>query len=178
MATDPRGGPLPDHGFDIIGRTQWSARPPTSRDMRTARSVDTVYIHWPGASGSLASINTPAEERQWMRDTQRFHMETRGWVDFAYNYAIFRSGRVYAGRTFRVVPASQAPFNTPGVSICCVLGPPDPITHAMQENLFDFVRWCEKYARHDLAVKGHRQVNSTSCPGEKLMLLVPRLNRL
>jgi hypothetical protein len=140
--------------------------------------VDTVYIHWPGATSSLKGINTPAEERQWMRDTQRFHMDTRGWSDFAYNYAIFASGRIYAGRTFRVVPASQAPYNTSGVSICCVLGPGDSVPRAMKENLRDFVRWCEDYANHDLAVKGHQQVNQTTCPGPALMRLVPGLSRL
>lgn len=169
---------MPDHGFDIIPRSRWGARPPRNRDTRAPSVVDTVYVHWPGATGSLAGINTPAEERQWMRDTQRFHMDTRGWADFAYNYAIFPSGRIYAGRTFKVVPASQAPHNTTGVSICCVIGPPDEVTPAMWENLREFVRWCEKYARHDLRCKGHRQVNQTTCPGDKLMQLVPRLDRI
>jgi hypothetical protein len=167
------------HGFDIVSRTRWGARAPSSRVTRAAATVDTVYLHWPGATSSLAGINTPAEERQWMRDTQAFHMgPQRGWSDFAYNYAMFPSGRVYAGRTLKVVPASQAPYNTTGVSICCVIGPPDPVTAAMRENLRDFVRWAEGYARHDLHVKGHRQVNQTTCPGDKLMAIVPRLDRI
>lgn len=169
---------MPAHGFDIISRSRWGARQPESRTTRPPGQVNTVFLHWPGAPGSLSGVNTPAEERQWMRDTQRFHMETRGWSDFAYNYAMFRSGRVYAGRTFKVVPASQAPQNTNGVSICCVIGAPDAVTAAMRENLIDFVRWCEKYAGHDLAVKGHRDVNQTTCPGDRLMALVPRLNRI
>lgn len=190
------------HGFDIVSRSQWGARPPRSRTTRKPSAVTTVYIHWPGAPGTLrdeqddnektanecvlpaefmaraSRIDTIAEERAYMREIQAFHMDQRGWSDFAYNYMIFRSGRVYAGRTFKVVPASQAPFNTTGVSICCAIGAADTVSSAMKENLIDFVRWCERYARHDLACKGHRQVNQTSCPGDRLMKLVPALDRI
>jgi hypothetical protein len=169
---------MPDHGFNIISRHVWRARAARSRTTRPPSRVNTVFIHWPGATGSLRGINTPEEERRWMRDTQVFHQETRGWSDFAYNYAIFPSGRIYAGRTFRVVPASQAPQNTNGVSIVCVLGTGDPVTRAMRENLVDFCRWAERYAGHDLRVRGHQEVNQTSCPGPALMRLVPSLSRL
>lgn len=187
------------HGFNLISRSRWGARQPRSRVTRTPGSVDTVYIHWPGAPGSLrkqdeenvcdcvlppdlaaraSRIDTAAEERAYMREIQNFHMDTRGWADIAYNYVIFRSGRIYAGRTFKVVPASQAPYNTHGVSICCVIGAADEVSPAMWENLRDFVPWCEDYARHDLHCKGHRQVNQTTCPGDRLMKLVPRLDRI
>jgi hypothetical protein len=223
------------HGFDVISRSHWGARQPRQRTTRNPATVNTVYIHWPGAASSLRHggrtielptldellalareaegaradevpevlralrtpedqvtdcvlppdliartrrIDTAAEERAYVRDIQRFHMDVRLWNDIAYNYLEFRSGRVYAGRTFKVVPASQAPYNTSGVSICCVIGAPDEVSPAMWENLRDFVAWCERYARHDLACKGHRQVNQTTCPGDRLMQLVPRLDRI
>jgi hypothetical protein len=195
------------HGFDIVSRTQWGARPARSRVTQNARSVDTLYIHWPGATGSLRGIDTRTEEKRWMRDTQAFHQnartgrivadpargillpcggddgfarseDERGWSDFAYSYALFLSGRVYAGRTFKVVPASQAPDNTNTVSVCCVMGAADAISDAMKETLREFVRWAEKYAHRELDVQAHRDVNQTSCPGDKLAAYVPRLDRI
>lgn len=117
-------------------------------------------------------------ERAYMREIQNFHMNVRGWSDYAYNYALFQSGRVYAGRTFQYVPASQAPFNTHGVSLTCNIGTGDQPSVAMRNTMREFVRWAEKYAGHDLHVKGHRDVNQTSCPGDRLYRLVPSLDRL
>lgn len=190
-------------GFDIVQRSQWKARKPRQVTTRNASTVKDLYIHWPGDAGVLRQseqlrvpeeaandclldpnlvaragrIDTVEEEKAYCRSVQNFHMDVRGWNDIAYNYLIFKSGRIYAGRTFKVVPASQAPFNTNGVSICCVLGTADlAIPHTMKENLRDFVAWAETYARHELKVKGHRDVNQTTCPGPTLYAYVDNLD--
>jgi len=105
-------------------------------------------------------------------------MDTRGWSDFAYNYVVFRSGRIYAGRTFKVVPAAQEGHNTNTVAVCCVIGATDSISSAMKETLREVVRWAEKYAGHELRVRAHRDVGSTTCPGPKLAAFVPSLDRV
>lgn len=113
-----------------------------------------------------------------MRDTQRFHMDTRGWSDFAYNYAIFPSGRIYAGRTFQYVPAAQEGHNTNTVAVCCVIGAPDQIPAPMRETLREFVRWAEDYAHRELKVRGHRDVGQTTCPGDRLFEFTRSLDRI
>lgn len=194
-------------GFDVVQRSTWGARSPKSRTRRTAATVDTVFIHWPGGPTHIGRekdrvpedqaqechvpeellqlLNTQAirsgsveAERAYMREIQAFHMDVRGWSDYAYNYALFQSGRVYAGRTFQYVPASQAPYNTHGVSLTCNIGTGDYPSVAMRSTMREFVRWAMKYAGHDLRVKGHRDVNPTSCPGDRLYRLVPQLDRL
>lgn len=195
-------------GFDIVNRRQWGARSPRQVTSRTNGTVTELYVHWPGDPGILRQdgdekwlkcpedephgcilpdelvaragrINTPAEEKGYTRGVQNFHMDVRGWNDIAYNYLVFKSGRIYSGRTFKVVPASQAPFNTHGVSICAILGTGDTtIPPQMRESLREFVRWCEKYAGHGLKVRGHKDVNQTSCPGPTLYAYVDNLDRI
>jgi N-acetylmuramoyl-L-alanine amidase len=159
-------------------RTDGPRLAPRSVTHRRSAVINTVYLHWPGAPGSLLGINTREEERRWMRDIYRFHVGSRGWSDFAYNHAIFPSGHIHRGRGLNAVPAAQAPFNTTGLAIVCVLGAGDRPTRAMRENLADYVRWAERSTGHDLRVRGHRDVNRTTCPGDALMRLVPDLSRL
>lgn len=166
-------------GFDI--RTEWrrGGFTPESRTRRSRGGITAVYLHWPGAPGSLRSINTLDDEIQWMRDTWRFHTgPQRNWSDFAYNHAIFLSGRVHRGRGLDFIPAAQQNFNTTGLAIVCVLGATDAVSAAMRENLIDYVRWAERACGHDLRVRGHQDVNQTTCPGPALMREVPRLSRL
>lgn len=167
------------YGFNIVQRNTWGARKPRATTRQNPKAVRELFIHWPATPGSTKHINTRAEERAWMRQIQNFHMDTRGWNDFAYNYAIFPSGRIYAGRTFRNVPAGQEGHNTNTVAIVCVLGMADDhIPAAMKSNLRDFVRWAEKYAGHELKVRGHKEVSPTSCPGPTLMSFVDNLDRV
>lgn len=166
-------------GFNIVQRDTWGARKPKSVTIQNPRNIHELFIHWPATPGSTSNINTITEERAWMRQIQNFHMDTRDWSDFAYNYAIFPSGRIYAGRTMRRVPAAQEGHNTNTVAICCVLGIGDThIPGAMKANLRQFVRWAEKYTHNELKVRGHKDVGQTSCPGPVLYAYVDDLDRV
>lgn len=195
-------------GFTIVSRKAWGARPPRNVTVQDKRSVRELFIHWPGSAGSLLHINTRAEEAAHMRADQNFHMnarerlaradlagdtaratflrqefgdyeDERGWSDIAYNYEVFPSGRVYRGRGFTHVPAGQLNHNAGTVAVCCVLGSADrEIPSAMNLTLRRFVAWAEKYATHELKVRGHGEVVNTSCPGPALRAFVPRLDRV
>lgn len=169
---------MPPKGFNIVERATWGARPPRARTPQNPRSVDELFFHWPGSSGSLRGINTTAEERRWMRDIQNFHMDTRGWSDFAYSYAIFLSGRIYRGRGFRNVPAGQEGHNTNTVAVVFVVGTADSVSSAMRETAREFTRWAERYARRELLVRGHGAVSQTSCPGPAITRLAAECNRV
>jgi hypothetical protein len=160
--------------MNAVSRKRWGARAPKSRTRNT--KVTQLFLHWNGgAPRSFRHINTEAEERELMRSTQRFHMDTRGWSDFAYSYAIMPSGRVYMGRGMGYVPASQAPHNTGTASVIVFIGPDDPLTGRVEDAVKRLRKHVEKHAGQRVAVRAHRDVNATTCPGDKLAALSRRI---
>lgn len=162
----------------IHSRRSWGARAPRAgRATQQATSVREFFVHWPGEGvESYSNIDTPAEEEAVMRKFQNFHMDGRGWADFAYGFAIFPSGRIYRGRGMEVVPASQLNHNTGTTSVVCVLGSKDRVPPAMEASLRELIRWADGRAHRKLTVRPHRAVTATDCPGPKLAALVLRLN--
>lgn len=130
---------------------------------------------------AAARISGPAAERAWMRSVQDFHQgPQRKWCDFAYNFAVFKSGRIYRGRGAYTVPAGQEGHNTNTLAIVCVLGTADArVPVPMQESLIELIRWIERKRAHgEVHVRPHRAVNQTTCPGNVLTAFVPRLDRV
>jgi hypothetical protein len=160
--------------MQITSRKAWGARRPRPRDRHS--SWREFILHWPG-EGKFSHIDSVAEEKAQMREFQNFHMDTRGWSDFAYGFAVFSSGRVYRGRGMDYVPAAQLGHNTGTVPVLCVIGPGEQMTKAMEESLVDLKNHCDKRAGRDLVVLPHSAVTSTSCPGPVVRAFVDDLNR-
>lgn len=153
--------------MDVHSRKEWRARPPRPRSRQSARNVREFFLHWNGSvPGSFAHVNTVAEESELMRQTQNFHMDTRGWSDFAYSYAIMPSGRLYMGRGIGYVPASQLGHNTNTVSCILFVGPDDKLTDTVKDAVKWLRRHIEKAAGHSVDVRAHRDVGGTECPGD------------
>jgi hypothetical protein len=161
----------------IIGRPTWRARSPRPRQPQNPQAVREFFIHWPGNEPtSWAHVDTRAEERATMRAIQDFHMgPERGWSDFAYSFAIFKSGRVYRGRGMTWVPASQLAHNTGTVSVCVFVGPNDPVPDAVVRSIRELRSFCEHKAGHTLDVRPHSAVTGTECPGPRLLSIANRL---
>lgn len=126
-------------------------------------------------------IRSVGDEQRFMRDIQAFHMgPERGWCDFAYTEAYFKSGHVYRGRGIWTVPAGQEGHNTNTWAFLCVLGTADTVVpDAMKKSLRERVRYLEREKAHrELRVRAHRSVNQTTCPGDPLARYVPTLDRV
>lgn len=160
----------------IRRRGDWGARAPRSRMLQSPSAVREMFLHWPG-DGQFKQIDTVEEERAFMRSIQDFHMNARGWSDFAYNFAVFPSGRVYRGRGMNVVPAAQAGRNTGTVAVLCVLGPSEKVTRAMRRSLGALKEKMDRKAGRDLPVRPHSAVTSTTCPGPAVRGIIDDLNR-
>lgn len=161
----------------IHSRGFWKASKPKPRSRQSASSIRELFVHWPGDSPrSWRNVNTEAEEAAVMRQEQAFHMgPQRGWSDFAYSFAIFPSGRVYRGRGIDYVPASQLSHNTGTLSVCIFVGPDDTIPDHVIESLKLLRKYLENKCGHKLALRPHKSVTSTACPGPKLSALVGKL---
>ncbi|WWT39964.1 hypothetical protein [Microcystis phage Mae-JY09] len=146
----------------IIGRETWQARPPRSVS-RCAYLRNTLFVHH---STGAAPTSSMAAECQWMRNIQAFHMgPSRGWSDFAYNFAISPAGRIYEGRGANVWGAHTVGHNDePAV---CLMGDYSRQTPTLA--MRDAVWWLADHLGMT-ELDGHRDVNSTSCPGDEAMV--------
>ncbi len=86
---------------DFVKRADWGARRPT----RTPRNIPAgdrrgVVYHWTGdAATSIDSHDRPHSQcDNDARNIQRYHMDSRGWSDFAYSFHVCIHGVVYEVR--------------------------------------------------------------------------------
>jgi hypothetical protein len=163
----------------IVSRAEWGAEPPDHNapnefgitDDPTdpawhvyTKPLDQVY-------NTVAIHHTAALlfSNETMRDVQKLHMETNGWADVGYHYAIDRSGIVYEGRDVHVRGASVAGHNT-GVLGIVLMGDfefdqPLDVQLASAQTLVNWL--ASEYPLTHLA--GHGEFNpETSCPGRNL----------
>lgn len=139
-------------------------------------SVDKWVVHYGGgpnaAGGSMSVTSEAAQLRSW----QRYHIESKGWHDIAYNYAIGQSGTIYRLRGENRSGATAGDFEDDGIpanhearAVVFILGGTQRPT---SEALESFGRL---WRSDPLPVIGHRDVHAsgvggtaTSCPGDHL----------
>lgn len=159
-------------------RSDWGARAPKTL-ARDSQPKGELFIHH--SDGFGGNIQTRAQQRATMRAIQDFHMDHNGWSDIAYNYVVFqpqgrfRRARVYEARPTWAVPAAQLNHNS-GTLAVCVVGNFDQekVKRGTVERLKSVVRHvAHRFPIH--SVRGHRDVVSTDCPGDRLYAFVPVL---
>lgn len=101
-----------------------------------------------------------------MRAHQNFHMNTRGWSDFAYSFAVNNCGTLFEGRGAGISGGHTAGHNSTSHGIC-LLGnfenrhPPAAMVNA----LVHLLAFGARAGWWNLDVRGHRAVAATACPG-------------
>ncbi len=133
---------------------------------------DKVVIHW---GGLTVPPVTKAGERRLLRGWQRFHIDSRGWRDIAYNYAVGNSGATYRLRGWNPSGATSGDFEGDGIrenneAVACVWlgGAGGRISAkayaAMATIVTDILGVID--ATPDVVI-GHRDVKgTTTCPGD------------
>lgn len=146
---------------DIISRTDWGARAPKRRSKIPTPTRELWLHHTAGNESGAAG----------MRKIQNFHMDGRGWSDIAYSFVIdpetlfiyeARGAGVLGGHTFGRNSISHA---------ICVMGNFDRRT--VPPALVDRIAQLAAYGHRKgwwpkTLTGGHRDVRSTSCPGDNL----------
>lgn len=157
----------------FITRKAWGARPSKSVD-RTFTKTGGVVVHH-SARNTAGLDHWPGCYESW-RGHQRFHMDSRGWSDLAYNFGICRHGFIFEGRGWNAQNAANRPVNDETLSVCVDMNSnvQTPI-FSVVESVNDVLEEAEKrgWAR---IVQGHDEANgpnySTSCPGTHLRELI------
>lgn len=155
---------------DIVTRTGWDARPPTSVKRITVPTPE-LWLH---------HTATDQHGPGGVRAIQNFHMDTRGWSDIAYSFLVDDDGTIYEGRGPAVAGAHTHGHNTVSHAIC-VMGNYQNV-HPTETSIRSVARLVRHGHQHgwwpERLTGGHRDVGSTSCPGRYLYARIDDINRL
>ncbi|MDR1442940.1 MAG: FG-GAP-like repeat-containing protein [Bifidobacteriaceae bacterium] len=145
-----------------------------------------AVVHHQAGTNTYTAAQVPGI----VRSIQSWHMGNNGWDDIGYNFLIDKFGGIWEGRQGgidkNVVAAHAFEFNTGSVGVC-FLGDMDKVepTSAALEAAGQLVSWrlgiaglvslkgntvypSDPKKQPRPIVSGHRDVNSTTCPGRYL----------
>jgi len=164
----------------IQPRKDWTPTSPGG-DRQTVRG-GTLYVHW--TVTSAAGRSTYAKQCKHMRELRSLHLGV-GDADIAYSFVIFPpKGKIERARVFRArgvgrVPASQLGANAGNVSVAVVLKPGEYLDAETKIALKKLTRHLVREGTIKAGrVKGHRDQNSTECPGDGLYRFVKELRKV
>ncbi len=149
----------------IVSRSGWGARSPNgSYSSHTPQKI-TIHHTWRPTAADYNGAST-------IRSIQNYHMDTNGWMDIGYHFLIGTypsSGAtsIYQGRPETAVGAHTGGANTNNVGVN-VVG--DYTTESLHNNsyqsLIKLLGWlCSNYKISPDNIYGHKDFNSTACPG-------------
>lgn len=149
--------------------------------------VTKIFIHH---TATTKNLDNPM---QAIRDIYYWHAISRGWGDIGYNYIIDQRGNIYEGRYGGdgIVGAHAGPGNVGSIGIA-VLGNysdtdvPTPVIESISALIkaksakYGIDTMGSSMFRGEMRpnVLGHRDIMSTSCPGDKLYAMLPTIKAL
>lgn len=149
--------------------------------------VSKIVVHHTATTSNLEN------PKQAIRDIYHYHALTRGWGDIGYNYIVDQTGNIYEGRYGGegVIGAHSGPGNHGSIGVA-MLGnyQNNPVAEEAIIKLSHFLYGKGKIHDIDLDghsdfrgkdrpnIFGHRDIMSTTCPGEHLYQKLPLIRTL
>ncbi|MFG2088736.1 MULTISPECIES: peptidoglycan recognition family protein [unclassified Spirillospora] len=171
----------------VYTRAQWNARRPRRPAKVLDRPPDRIIVHHTATANS--GDRSLGHAFALSRFIQDFHMDKNGWDDTGQQLTISRGGIVMEGRN-RSLKAVRAGDLAVGAQVLHhnghTIGIENEGTYTKKavpgrlwDSLVEVCVWlCQSY---DLdpseAIVGHRDYNSTACPGDVLYARLPKLRR-
>ncbi|EID54775.1 peptidoglycan recognition protein family protein [Saccharomonospora xinjiangensis] len=171
---------------NMYGTAEWGARPPSEPITLLDRKPTYIVVHHTVEPGNTDDFSL---DRAFAisRSIQNFHMDTRGWIDTGQQFTISRGGFITEGRhrsiealrggTQHVLGANVANHNSEVIGIeneglyMDVDVPP-----TLWDSLVALVAYmASQYGVSPDLIRGHRDFNSTACPGDVLYARLPEL---
>ncbi|CAL8270779.1 unnamed protein product [Lota lota] len=154
----------------IVPRCMWRAAPYRGTPTPLSLPLSFMYIHHTSTpSAPCLTFESCAAD---MRAMQLFHQEVRGWDDIGYSFVAGSDGYLYEGRGWRRQGAHTLGHNAEGYGVAFI---GDYSSRLPSNGSLELVR--ERLAGCAVAsaalvanytVHGHRQLVSTTCPGDAL----------
>ncbi|WP_433224930.1 peptidoglycan recognition protein family protein [Microtetraspora malaysiensis] len=171
----------------IYTRQEWRARAPRRRAQVVHHGPDRIVIHHT-ATANVSDTGIDAAFRL-SQAIQRYHMYRNGWNDIGQQFTVSRGGYVMEGRNGtlpaiargeHVIGAHTANHNnhTLGIETEGTYMKELPPQRQI-DALTRLAAWlCGVYGLDPtVAIVGHRDLNTTSCPGDSLYAYLPELRR-
>lgn len=171
----------------VYTRAQWNARPPRRPAKVLGRPPDHIVVHHTATANS--SDRSLGHAFALSRSIQNFHMNGNGWDDTGQQLTISRGGIVMEGRN-RSLKAVRAGDLAVGAQVLHhnghTIGIENEGTYTnkrvpgrLWDSLVEVCVWlCQAYNLDpSQAIVGHRDYNSTACPGDVLYAQLPKLRR-
>ncbi|NYH52765.1 MULTISPECIES: peptidoglycan recognition protein family protein [Nocardiopsis] len=187
MGISTPDGALAAAGPKVYTRSDWGARNPKNKIEVLGRGPTHIVVHHT-ATANVSDVST-SHAAALSRAIQRHHMNTNGWSDIGQQLTISRGGHIMEGRHrslwaigagHHVVGAHTANHNGHTIGIenegtYSSASPPGNLV----DSLVDTCAWlCLAYRLDpDEAIVGHRDFNTTGCPGDRLYAMLPRLRK-
>lgn len=181
----------------VIRRSEWGARAYNCSngvpDPQPSYSYLTLHhTAWPVAQTLEASYKN-------MKDIQTFHIVDRGWCDIGYQFLMDQKGNLFQGRpwmneklNFKDVPqlvigahVSNGNTGNIGLSLMGCFHPPEntsslacldtPSTALVDSVVAWFTFMADAYGVKSDNIRGHRDFNTTSCPGDNNYVLLSEI---
>ena len=168
--------------IDIKPRSFWGAKPYDFRGMdgtRDTNKLNRVIIHHSAGYGS--------SEIGYMRSIQNYHQSNSAiGGDVGYHYCIGPTGTIYEGRGINYIGAHTSRYqdgvfyNELSIGVCLLGDFSGTLpTVAQQKSLVNLTAYlCKKYNIAPNRITGHRDHNSTTCPGNYFYQQTNRLETI
>jgi len=164
---------------------EWGARPPNGTITVLDRKPTYIVVHHT-AGGNSSDLSLEHAYRI-SRDIQDFHMDGNGWVDSGQQLTNSRGGHVTEGRHRSVEILDGGTRHVQGANVgnhnSEVIGIENEglystvdVTPELWNSLVQLVAYiASQYGIAPSEIRGHRDFNSTECPGDVLYGRLPEL---
>uniref|UniRef100_A0A1A9UH99 Peptidoglycan recognition protein family domain-containing protein n=1 Tax=Glossina austeni TaxID=7395 RepID=A0A1A9UH99_GLOAU len=152
----------------ITKREDWYAEPPKNKPKLIMSPAEFVIIHH---TEYPLSCHFETNCLRIIKSLQKHHMYKESYDDIGYNFLIAFDGHIYEGRGWGVQAQHPSAYKFNSIGIACLGNfdddKPDAVMLQNIENLIDEAI-VEGHLQSDYILLGHRQIKTTSCPGENL----------
>ena len=174
-------------GPEIFGCEAWGARPRAESVVVLSTPPRRIIVH----HTATANVEDYSQQRAFAlaRAIQNYHMDTLGWIDTGQHFTVSRGAYVTEGRHRSLAELSTGLRQVR--SAHCV-GQNDVSVGIENEGTYTGVEppvrqyealvelcthICGQYSLPPSEIYGHRDFNSTACPGDRLYALLPQLRQ-
>lgn len=147
----------------VIPKAAWGAVPVAGEF--TPHVIEEITVHH-----TAVMLETNADAPARARQHQAYH-QSLGWPDLAYHFLVDANGHVYEGRPLDAAGDTATNYEPAGHLLICCEGDFDRqrIGTAQYGALVAMLAWgSTQYGVATAAIKGHRDLAATSCPGDDL----------
>lgn len=161
----PSAAAAPSRSGAVLCRDAWGAAP--ARAGGTPHTPNRLTIHH---TEVVLGDNANAPAR--LRQHQRYHQDSQGWIDIAYHLSVDRNGNIYQLRNPGLVGDTATNYDPTGHFLVVCEGDFDtePVTEKQLDGAALAFAWAaQQYGISTDTLTGHRdQSPETTCPGSSL----------